>query len=139
MPKIFIPETHSKSLMKVFSFTRIPAGWTWRRGNFIHCSNVLFKSVFYDVLSDNILLCIYQMDVQPIESYGHSNSTCPQAEVKDHSASVGVTCDQHVESSSCCWLSRTGLPLHIKKDPNSSRCWIGIDPINWQKIPPHEG
>ena len=40
-------------------------------------------------------------------------SDFPQTEVKDHTPSLGVTCDQHVESPSRCWLFRQESSLKI--------------------------
>ena len=51
-------------------------------------------------------------------------STCLQTEVNDRQVSLGVMCDQHIESSRDCWLSILELPLKINSYPNSSWCWV---------------
>ena len=58
--------------------------------------------------------------------------TCPRTELKDHSPSLGVTC----ESSNHCLVFQTGLPLQFSSYRNSSRCWVGPDAIHRPEISP---
>jgi hypothetical protein len=44
---------------------------------------------------------------------------CPQIELNEHQASVGVTSGQHIESLNR-WTSSPELPLQINSYPNSS-------------------
>ena len=56
--------------------------------------------------------------------------------MNDPPAILGVTCGQHVEFPSRCCLYRSEVLVQISSSQNPSGCWIGIGPINWQKIPP---
>ena len=69
---------------------------------------------------------LYSTDPQDYQPTADFTSTFPKTEVKDL-ANFGVTCGQHVESSSRCWFSRPGLPLKISSYWNSSRCDFGTD------------
>ena len=54
-------------------------------------------------------------------------STCPQKDVKDHPTTLGVSCDQHVDSPSHYSICRPELPLKNRSYPNSSRWSISSD------------
>ena len=73
------------------------------------------------------------MRVRDCQSTADLTSTCPQREVKDHPASLGVTCGQLVELPAVFLFSRSILPLQISSYPNS---WVGTDLIHWPKSPP---
>jgi hypothetical protein len=60
------------------------------------------------------------------------NSICTQTMVKDHPASLGVTCGQHVKFPTC-WLSRPGWPLQTSSYPNFSRCWVDTSLLSWDR------
>ena len=57
--------------------------------------------------------------------------TYPQAEVKDHSANLGVLCGHYFETPSRCWLSSAELSLKKTKYPNFSKYLF--DRMHWSK------
>ena len=79
------------------------------------------------------------LHIQAAESQGLSNNFCPHVHFLLREinvlASLGMN-SQHVYSHSPCSLSRVELPLKIISYPDSSGCWVDMDPIDWHKIPP---
>ena len=63
---------------------------------------------------------------------------CLQTLVKDHPASLGMTCD-HTMGSHYFSLSRQELPMHISSYPDSSICLITTNSLHWQSISPPVG
>ena len=67
---------------------------------------------------------------------GHM-SICPQIEVNNHPASLGVIYGQHLKSPNCYLLSTTTVIIKNQYLPNSSQCWdghpSGREPVLHQK------
>ena len=60
-------------------------------------------------------------DPRPVKPTTSLMFNCPQTEVNGHPARLW-------------WLYRQQLTLHISSYPNSLRCWVGTDLIQWSKI-----